>query len=103
MIFRLGLWLKMRFVAVTGFLKWNICKKTSYIIGNKEFSGKICIFNLTNKTKSILQEQSLGTKGERRSQKKWARLYLKVPTDETIERSWGDESLEENLCILGVP
>ena len=75
----------MRFVAVTGFLKWNIRKKPSYIVGNKEFSGKICIFNLRNKRKSILQEQSLGTKGERRSQRKWARLYLKVPIDEKLD------------------
>ena len=76
----------MRFVAVTGFLKWNIRKKPSYIVGNKEFSGKICIFNLRNKRKSILQEQSLGTKGERRSQRKWARLYLKVPIDEKLDK-----------------
>ena len=38
---------------VNGFLKWNISKKTSYIIGNKKFSGKICILNLRNKRKSI--------------------------------------------------
>ena len=38
-----------------------------------------------------------------RSQRKWKRLELKVPADETIERSLGNESLEENLCILGVP
>ena len=37
---------------VNGFLKWNISKKTSYIIGNKKFSGKICILNLKNKRKS---------------------------------------------------
>ena len=41
--------------------------------------------------------------GERRSQRKWARSYLKVPIDETIGRSLGNVSLEENLCILGVP
>ena len=58
---------------VNGFLKWNISKKTSYIVGNKKFFGKICILNLRNETKSI-QEQSLGTKGERESQRKRARL-----------------------------
>ena len=30
---------------INGFLKWNICKKTIYIVGNKKFSGKICILN----------------------------------------------------------
>ena len=28
---------------------------------------------------------------------------LKVPIDETIGQSLGNESLKENLCILGVP
>ena len=28
---------------------------------------------------------------------------LKVPIDKTIGRSLGNESLEENFCILGVP
>ena len=37
---------------INGFLKWNIGKKTSCIIGNKKFSGKICILNLRNKRKS---------------------------------------------------
>ena len=27
----------------------------------------------------------------------------KVPTDETIGQSLGNESVEENVCILGVP
>ena len=34
---------------INGFLKLNICKKTSYLVGNKKFSGKMCIPNLTNK------------------------------------------------------
>ena len=38
-----------------------------------------------------------------RSQRKWARLQLKVPIDETIGQSLGNESIGENLCILGVP
>ena len=39
---------------------------------------------------------------ERRSQRKQARSYLKVPIDEIIRQSLGNVSLEENLCILGV-
>ena len=34
------------------FLKWNISKKTSYIVGKKKFTGKICVLNLRNKRKS---------------------------------------------------
>ena len=40
---------------------------------------------------------------ERRSQRKQARSYLKLPIDEIIRQSLGNVSLEENLCILGVP
>ena len=39
---------------INGFLKWNISKKTSYILGNKKLSKKICILILWNKRKSIL-------------------------------------------------
>ena len=38
---------------VSGFLKWDISKKTSCVVGNKTFFGKICILNLRNKRKSI--------------------------------------------------
>ena len=38
---------------INGFLRWNVSKKTSYIVGNMKFSGKICIINLRNKKKSI--------------------------------------------------
>ena len=31
------------------------------------------------------------------------KIIIKVPIDETIGQSLGNESLEENLCILGVP
>ena len=41
---------------INGFLKWNISKKTSHIVGNKTFSRKICILNLRNKRKSIFAE-----------------------------------------------
>ena len=53
---------------INDFLKWNINKNTSYIVENKNFSGKIGILNLKTKEKVSLQEYSLGTKGERRSQ-----------------------------------
>ena len=35
------------------FVKWNISKKFSYIVGNNKFFGKICILDLRNKRKSI--------------------------------------------------
>ena len=38
---------------LTGFLMWNVSKKTGYIVGNKKSSGKICIRNMRNKRKSI--------------------------------------------------
>ena len=38
---------------INGFLKWNISKKTSYIVRNKKFTRKICVLNLRNKRKSI--------------------------------------------------
>ena len=53
----------------------------------------MCVLNLRNKIQKI----------ERRSQRKRARSQLKVPMDETIRRSLGDVSPEENLCILRVP
>ena len=59
---------------VNGFLKWNISKKSSYIVGNKKFFEKICIVNLREKRESIFARVSLRTKGEGRSQRKRARL-----------------------------
>ena len=38
---------------VNGFLRWNIRKKTSDIVGNKKYWGKICILKLRNKRKSV--------------------------------------------------
>ena len=40
---------------INTFLKWNISKKTSNIIGNKKCFGKICILNLTKKRKCIFE------------------------------------------------
>ena len=55
---------------INGFLKWIISKKTSCVVENKKFSRKICILNLRNKKRVSLSEYLLGSKGERRSQKK---------------------------------
>ena len=35
---------------INGFLKWNISKKASYIVGNKKLTRKICVLNLRNKS-----------------------------------------------------
>ena len=53
-MFRLGLRLKMRFIAMS-IVSWSgiLVKKTSYIVENKNFFGKTCILNLRNKRKSI--------------------------------------------------
>ena len=42
---------------INGSLKWNISKKTSYIVGNTKILGKICILNLRNKIKSIFARE----------------------------------------------
>ena len=41
---------------VNGFLKDNISKKTSYIVGNKKKSGKTCILNLRNERKRVKED-----------------------------------------------
>ena len=38
---------------INGFLKQNISKKISYIVGNKKFFGKIGVLYLRNKRKSV--------------------------------------------------
>ena len=57
---------------INGFLKWNISKKTSYMVEN--FLERFGFFILETKEKVSLQEQSSGTKGERISQRKQTRL-----------------------------
>ena len=84
---------------VSGFWMSNISKRTSYNVGNKEITRKICVLNLRNK----MQQQSSGTTSEKRSQRKRAKSQLKVPIDETIRRSLENASLVENLCIFRVP
>ena len=58
---------------------------------------------MRKKREISLQEQSSGATDERRSQRQGVRSQLKVPIDETIEQNLGNVSLQENLCILGVP
>ena len=55
-MFRLGLWLKTRLIAVSMVSCSGILVKrlVSYIVGNNKFFGKICIPNLKNKRESIL-------------------------------------------------
>ena len=51
---RFGLWLKVRFIAMSMVsLSGILVKKTSYIIGSKKFTRNIYILNLRNKRKSI--------------------------------------------------
>ena len=72
-------------------MKWSINIKISYSKENKKFTGWICILNLKKKNEKVfLKEQSLDIKGERRSQRKWVRLYLKVAKDETSELTLGN-------------
>ena len=84
-------------------MKLNIKKKTSYILVNKKFTGKICILTFGIERKSIFARAITRSKVERKSKKKRARLQLVVPIEETIERRLGNESLEENFCILAEP
>ena len=63
---------------VNGFWKWNIGKKTSYNIGNKKFSGKIC---------------NLKKKKEKTSQKKkylWNSNHQELKVREDRKENWQD-------------
>ena len=53
-MFRFGLWLKLRFIAMS-MVSWSgiLVKKTSYMVGNKKFIRKICVLNLRSKRKGI--------------------------------------------------
>ena len=44
---------------INGFLKWIISIETSYIVGNKQFFGKISILNLKNYRKSMIEMRRL--------------------------------------------
>ena len=94
----------MRFIAISMVSGSGILVKrlvTSW--ETKTFLERFAFLIWETKEKVSLQKWSLGTKGERRWHRKRARISLKVPIDETIGQSLGNESLEENLCILGVP
>ena len=56
-MFRLELWLKMRFIVIS-MVTWSgiLVKLVVNFVRNKEFSGKICILNLRTKEKVYLQE-----------------------------------------------
>ena len=74
-------------------MKRNISKITSCTVGNKRFSRKIWFLiweAKKNKKNASLQDKPLGTKDEKRSQKKRTRLKLKAPIDEAIGRSLGN-------------
>ena len=44
------------YCSVNGFLKWNISKKTSYIVGNKKFLERFAFLIWETKEKVSLQE-----------------------------------------------
>ena len=45
------------YIYINGFLKGNISKKTSYMVGNKKISGKTCILNLRNERKRVKEDR----------------------------------------------
>ena len=42
---------------INGFMKWNISKKTSYIVGNKKFLERFALLISERKEKVSLQEK----------------------------------------------
>ena len=62
---------------INGFLKWNISKKTSYIVGNKKFSGKICILDLRNKRKSIFTRVIIRNESRNKITKLTGKIMIK--------------------------
>ena len=52
------------YCSINNFLKLNIKKKTSYILVNKKFTGKICILTFGIERKVSLQEQSPGLRSK---------------------------------------
>ena len=84
-------------------LKWNISKKTSYIVGNKKFTRKMCVLNLRNKRKSIFAGVIIRYYEGKKITRETGKTIIKIPIDETIGRSLGNEPLKESLYILGVP
>ena len=62
---------------INGFLKWNISKKTSYIVGKKKFSGKICILDLRNKRKSIFTRVIIRNESRNKITKLTGKIMIK--------------------------
>ena len=62
---------------ITGFLMWNVSKKTGYIVGNKKSSGKICIRNMRNKRKSIFARVIIRHSGWKKIAKKTGKIIVK--------------------------
>ena len=76
---------------INGFLKWNISKKTSYIVGNKKFFGKICILNLRNKRKSIFARVIIRYYGWKKITKETGKVIIKITyrwNNRTKFRKW---------------
>ena len=56
------------------FLKWNVSKKTSYIVRNNKLPGNICMLNLRSERKNIFARGIIRDYSERRSQRKQTTL-----------------------------
>ena len=74
-MFRLRLWLKMRFIAISMF-SWSgiLVKRQVTLQETGNFLERFAFLIWETNEKVSLQEQSLGTKGETRPQRKRARL-----------------------------
>ena len=88
---------------INGFLKWNISKKASYIVGNKKFTRKICVLNLRNKKKSIFARVIIRYYEWKKITKETGKVIIKITYRWNNGRSLGNESLEVSLCNLWVP
>ena len=62
---------------IDGFLKWNISKKSSYIVGKKTSSGNFCILNLRNKRKSIFARVIIRNKRLKKITKETVKIIIK--------------------------
>ena len=91
---------------INGFLKLNIGKKTSYIIGNKKFFGKICILNLRNKRKSIFARVIIRYYGWKKITNETGKNIIKSTyrwKNRAKFRKCGTKGKSAHFRILGVP
>ena len=74
-MFRLGLWLKMRLIAIS-LVSWSgiLVKRLVTSLETRTFLETFAFLIYETKEKVSFHEKSLGTKGERRLQRKWTRL-----------------------------